>query len=430
MTMIAAIASFVLLIFPVATPAARPFDDPPKAKIPAKDDPLAEARGATDREEWAEASEKFRAFLDANPKAPGAAEARFWAGFCQVKLGEHAQAVEMLKPFTDALADDKWADDALLQIGKALHGQGKDAEALAAWKRHLEKYKESVWRTEVTLDIIDVLFRGATDLAACLDYCERLTKEVVDRGPTTEARYIGAYCLNSLRRFDESEAWADRLFDPESPLEEAWRQVLGAQRELLRGRVESALGAVDALAEEFPDLDQDARRDLLLRTVYVLRFNGRADRARELLLAELLRSSGRPEDEVNSLLDELGVTFGDDRRGDFLAALGRLSRATATPVVVRVAARDRHAQALKEGDHADQAETLLRPAMTSEAAEFPKFRAAMKLAEILADDPRRRGAAAQILEDLLPRLKRRDLIRRVREAAEEHRKPVADGKDK
>jgi tetratricopeptide (TPR) repeat protein len=198
--MIAAIASLGLTLW-LGSMAAQPFrDDPRQAKTSPKDDPLVDARKATDREEWDEAAEKFRAFLAANPDAPQAAEARFWAGFCLVKLGEDEEAVEILNPFTDALAGDKWADDALLQIGKAFEGLEREGEALASWKRHLEKYPQSVWRTEVTLAMIDLLFYHATDLPACLSYCRQLTQEVPDRDSTTEARYLGAYCLLRRRR--------------------------------------------------------------------------------------------------------------------------------------------------------------------------------------------------------------------------------------
>ena len=105
-----------------------------------------------------------------------------------------------------------------------------------------------------------------------------------------------------------------------------------------------------------------------------------------MLQAELLISSGRPEDQVESLLDELEAAFGDDRRADFLTALGHLSSDLKAPVVVRVAARDRHAQALRDDEHPKQAEAMLREALAAETAEFPRCRAAMKLAEILADD--------------------------------------------
>jgi tetratricopeptide (TPR) repeat protein len=213
--MIAAVATFVLMFSPWVAFPGRLADDPPKAEAPPEGDPLAEARRATDREEWDEALEKFQAFLGAKPEAPQATEARFWAGFCLVKMDENEKAVEFLKPFTEALAKDKWADDALLQLGNALHGQGLEPEALAVWKLHLAKYPDSVWRTEVSLNIVDLLFYHATDLAACLSVCERLTNEVDDRGATTEARYLGAYCLNALPSRSSARCWLRR--PPSSP---------------------------------------------------------------------------------------------------------------------------------------------------------------------------------------------------------------------
>jgi predicted negative regulator of RcsB-dependent stress response len=426
--MITAVATLGLTLWLGALPAIPSLDDPPQTKSSPKDDPLVEARKATDREDWDEAAEKFRAFIDAHPGAPQATEARFWAGFCLVKQGENEQAVAVLNPFTDTLAEDKWADDALLQIGKALRGLDKDSDALASWKRHLEKYPQSVWRTEVTLAVIDLLFYQGTDLTGCLSYCRQLTQEVQERDSTTEARYLGAYCLNALRRFAESEAWTDRLFDPESPLEEAWRRLLSAHRDLLMGQSELAKGAIDSLDTEFPDLDQEGRHDLLLKTTYVLRTCGQADRARELLQAELLLSSGRSEDDVGALFDELEAAFGDNRRADFLTALGGLSGDRKAPVVVRVLARDRHAEALTEDEHPEEAERILREALAAETAEFAQFRTAMKLAEILADDLDKRDDAAKLLDQIRTSLKRRDLINEIRSAADGYRKP-ADGGD-
>ena len=386
--------------------------------LPILSDPLAEARAAAAREDWDAAAPAFRADLDAHPDSPRAPEARFWLGFCLAKQGENDQAIEILSPFNATLAKDKWADDALLQIGKALRDLDRDKEALDTWRRHLDAYPDSVWRTEVTLGIIDILFHDLSDLPGCLGYCERLTREVDDRSATTEARYIGAYCLNALRRFDESEAWADRLFDPESPLEEAWRAVLGTHRDLLRGRADAALAAIDAIPAGFPDLDGDARHDLLLRTTYVLRFNGRADRARALIVEELYRSAGRPIDEVDTLIDELKTTFGDDRRADYLAALGRLAADPAAPIFVRVSARDTHAHALADDEKIADAEALLRAAIASETAEFPRFRAAMTLFEILANDVSRQADAVKTLDTLRSTLKRRDLTRQLSEAAD------------
>lgn len=425
--MFALISSLALTLCLGALPGVCSTEDPPASSTP-KDDPLVDARSATDREDWEEAAQKFRAFLDAHPDAPEAPEARFWAGFCLVKQGENEEAVELLKPFTEALARDKWADDALLQVGRAYQALGNENEALAAWKLHLQKYPKSVWRTETTLAVIDVLFHNTGDLAACLSYCRQLTQEVQDRDSTTEARYLGAYCLNALQKYDESEAWAERLFDPESPLEEAWRRLLSAQRDLLRGKVDPAVLAIDSLAADFPDLDEEGRQDLLLKTAYILRNNGRADRARELIQAEILLSAGRPEDQVGSLFDELEKTFGDDHRADFQSALTQLSGDRKAPVLVRVVARDRHAEVIRS-EHPEKAASLLREPLTNETAEFPRCRAALKLAEILAAELEKPGDAVKLLDEVLSNLHRRDLIHEVREAAEDYRKAATEPRD-
>ena len=210
--MILAVATLALMFSPSASFPGRLADDPPNAEAPPQGDPLAAARRATGREDWDDAFEEFQAFLDAKPQAPQAPEARFWAGFCLVKMGENEKAVEFLKPFTEALATDKWADDALLQLGNALHGQGLEPDALAAWKLHLEKYPESVWRTEASLNIIDLLFYHATDLAACLSVCERLTNEVrgYERSRSRPAIWEPIASTHS-EDITNREAWADRL---------------------------------------------------------------------------------------------------------------------------------------------------------------------------------------------------------------------------
>jgi tetratricopeptide (TPR) repeat protein len=414
--MAAAIVTVALLFSALPSIPGGLADDPPQTSDASKEDPLAGARASTDREEWDDAFEKFQAFLSAKPDAPQAPEARFWAGFCLVKMGQNEKAVETLKPFVDGLSNDKWADDALLQLGNAYQGQQQETDALATWKLHLDKYPGSVWRTQVSLNTINLLFHHSADLAACLSYCEQLTKEVPDREATTEARYLGAYCLNALKKFNDSETWADRLFDPDSSLEEAWRRLLEVQRELLLGRVVRSLAVIDSLAGEFPDLDQDDRQDLLLKMTYLLRSSGQSYHARELLLAELVRSSGHADAEVDSLLNELKLSFGDGHEAEYLACLGRLSNDPKIPIVTRLSALERHTQALVESKKGEQAESLLRNALTGETAEFPRFRAGRKLAELLAENPSRRDEAVKILDQLREGLKRRDLIHQVQEA--------------
>ncbi len=427
--MVAMLARVYVLIFGlisvvVTGPALA--DDPapdskPGASTTPDSDPLAEAKQLTDREDWGNAVEKFRAFLDEHPNDSKATEARFWAGYCLVKMGENDEAEELLRPFESTLAEDTWADDALLHLGRAYQAQEKREEALAAWKRSLEKYPDSVWRTEVNLELIYVLFHEKHDWASCFSYCERVVKDVEDRETTAEARYAGAYCLNALQRFEEAARWEEKWFDPESALEEAWRRLLDIQSELVKGKGESALGAVGSLDADFPDLDNDDRSDLLTRACQMLRFNGQSTRARDLMLTELRRSAVRSEDEVSTFLDELSEIFGQDQRLDYRSALADLSENHETPLMVRVIARDRHADSLREADQPQQAEAALREVLTKETTEFARVRCYLKLAEILADDQEDRKSAIKLLESLLPKLNRHDLSRQVRETLEEYR---------
>jgi tetratricopeptide (TPR) repeat protein len=414
-------AACVVLVSTLLAGIAAADDEPPATKSAKPADPLAEARELTNHEEWDQALERFREFLKAHPDDPKASEARFWAGFCLVKLEEHEDAKAMLGPFETTLARDLWADDALLHLGKAHHGTGKESDALAIWKRHLEMYPESVWRTEVTLELIHLLFYDLHDLPACLGYCERLVKEVDDRETTGEARYLGAYCLNAQKRFDEAAKWEDAQFDAESPLEEAWRRVLGVQRDLIQGQTQPAFAALDSLNVDFPDLDHESRTDLLTRACYVLRFNGHTDRARELILAELRGASGRSEDEVSDLLGELSETFGDERWNDYLEALVTLAGHPETPLMVRVIARERRAEALVEEDHPARAVAALREVLADEKTEFARVRAAIQLAGILADDRDDRQGALKVLDDQIAKVSRRDLVHQLRSAAESYR---------
>jgi predicted negative regulator of RcsB-dependent stress response len=91
-----------------------------------------------------------------------------------------------------------------------------------------------------------------------------------------------------------------------------------------------------------------------------------------------------------------------------------------------VTARDRQAQGLKDDEHNDQAEALLRAALASEKAEFPRFRAALKLAEVLADHPAKRDDATKVLDGLRTELKRRDLIHQLRDASARYRRQQAE----
>ena len=392
-----------------------------QAPGPPPSDPLAEGRALAEKEEWAEAVEKLRAVLRAHPDAPQAPEARFWVGFCLVKQGEDAEAIETLRPFETTLSQDTWADDALLHLGSAYHSKGDADLAIAAWKRLLDKYPESVWRSEALLKIVDILFNDSADYAACLPYCERVVKEVSDPEASSPARLCGAYCLNALRRFDDAERWADQWLDRGHAHEEAWRRVLAAQRDLIQGHPDAAMATLEAIEADFPDLDEGARLDILLQTASVLRKHGHPDRARTLLGAEFRRPSRRAEDDFSALLEALSQTFGPDHRADFLDALSDLSTDPKVPMPIRVAARDRHAQALREDDHDDRAADLLRKALADEPSEYGRVKAAIALANLLAEAKEDRTNAARVLADLLPRLRRRDLAHQVREELAKYR---------
>src|SRR5262249_27588716 len=153
------------------------------------------------------------------------------------------------------LAQDKWADDALLQLGRAHQRNGASDPALAAWKRLVEKYPDSVWRIEAELSIADELFNARNDYGACLSYCEAVVKESVPFAAITEARYVGAYCLNALGRRDDADRWMDRWFAPDVAIEAAWRGVINAQRALNRGNATEAFAIIASLYADYPDID-------------------------------------------------------------------------------------------------------------------------------------------------------------------------------
>ena len=404
--------ALVPLVLAVALLGRQGTPDPPASTEAG--DPMAVARVLATREDWPEAVEAFRGFLRHHPDAPEAPEARFWVGFCRVKLGEDEAAIEALRPFESTLADDKWADDALLHLGHAYRDHDERDLAVAAWKRLRDKYPDSVWRGEATVQIIEVLFQGAGDYAACFPYCERLVEESTDSDATARARFAGAYCLGELKRFDDAERWEGRWLDRGDAHEEALRRVLAAQRDLIRGKVEAAVSALTGLDGEFPDLDEGSHLDALLQATGVLCKHGKADKAREMLRNELKRPSKHAGDDFDSILDRLEEAYGKDRQSSFLNTLNTLANDGSVPMVARVALRERQAQALCRDGKADRAGELLRETLNREPAEFARVKAALKLADILANDRNDPPGAIKVLDELLPKLKRRDFAHEVR----------------
>src|SRR5262245_21918510 len=115
-------------------------------------DPLAEAKSIMAQENWKAASSAFLKYLRKQPSSPQVSEATFWAGYCLVKEGDFEQAIQALRPFeskgSGGLSGDKWADDALLQLGHAYRGANERDLALESWKRLIDDYSDSVWKPE------------------------------------------------------------------------------------------------------------------------------------------------------------------------------------------------------------------------------------------------------------------------------------------
>jgi tetratricopeptide (TPR) repeat protein len=390
---------------PAGNPHSRARVEPPAASS----DPLAEAKGLMGEDEWGPAIKALRRLLDRRPDADQATESRFWLGYCLVKDEEFAQAILALQGFEAAPAGSKWTDDALLQIGHAYRGEGERERALGAWKRLLADHPGSVWIHDALLGTIQLLYFDAEDYAACLPYCERLLQSEPSPDESWEARRIGAFCLNATRRFDDAGRWIDRWFDPGSPSEEAWRTLLGAQKDLLRGRVEEAVTTIHNLRRHFPDLDLDGWLDILVRASSQLRQNGQAARARALMSEALYQLSDASEEQVGSVLDELETDINSSP--SYQEELARIAADLKTPVVTRAAARGRLVAELREEEKSWKAAELLRESLARDEGEFLRSRAALLLGEILADDLHDRAAASVLLTAELPKLHRRDHIR-------------------
>lgn len=386
--------------------AARASDEPV--------DVLDEATSQVANQEWEVAATLLADFVRERADSPRVPEARFWLGMCHVKLGESQQALDVLRPFEGPLADDPWQDDALLQLGYAYHAMDEWELAISSWNTLLEKHLESPWRNEAYLSSIDLLFHDASDPAACLEVCQRMIQEVHDLDQTLDARYLGAYCLNAMERFDDADQWMNAALDDESALEEAWRQVLSAQRALLDSKPEAALATVAALESTFPELDLGSRLDLVWRASSMLRLNGQAGQAREMLLATLRRTPGIEQAWILALLEELADAVGEQRPADYMQDLAALASDATVAPLIRVAAREEQIERYRDHDQAPKALALLRDVLATETADFVRYRAATLLAEILAMDQEEPAQAINLLTEELNRLKRRDLAEKMR----------------
>jgi hypothetical protein len=69
---------------------------------------------------------------------------------------------------------------------------------------------------------------------------------------------------------------------------------------------------------------------------------------------------------------------------------------------------------------------MLREALAVETAEFPRCRAGLKLAEVLAEELDKPDDAVKLLDQLCTNLKRRDLIKLLRDASDGYRKQAQE----
>ena len=114
------------------------------------------------------------------------------------------------------------------------------------------------------------------------------------------------------------------------------------------------------------------------------------------------QSTGHSEDGINELLDHLEETATDD--DSFASILKQLADDTSLPLLPRVIVRDRHVQVLRDDDHQDEAQLLLREALSKEKNEYPRFRAAILLARVINEDQEDPAGAIEVLDAIAPKL--------------------------
>lgn len=124
---------------------------------------------------------------------------------------------------------------------------------------------------------------------------------------------------------------------------------------------------------------------------------------------------------IHTVLDEMDALLGDDRLEEFLDLYALFAGNESWSTTIRVLVRERVVADLRKAKKPRKASEFLRESLDGEQAEFQRYRAAILLAEVLAEDLNDRDAAVKLLDELLPNLKRRDFIRGVRERLQEFR---------
>lgn len=397
-----------------------------------KSDLLEDVRQKCEQEDWNGALESLDAVLREHPEGDHLQEARFWRGFCQEKIGDYVEAISSLSRFESDLAKDTWADDALLHLGYARRYNSDPEAAIKTWRQLLEDWPHSIWRTEAWEQLIDVHFNEQHDLERTHLACQGMLDEATDPDADDEPRYLGAYCLNALHRYDEAVQWEEKWLPADDAEKQGWAMVLLAQREILQGESAQAMERLQKLDETFPDFDFGTRLSLIVRGISMLRNHKHGDEARQLIVRELQRSQGQAEYQIEQLLEELRSLEGDKITAQ-IAGLEELSSDQSFPLMTRVVIRDQLCQRLREDGQAERAAERLRDALDSEESEFARFKSAMLLAELTADDLENVDEAIQLLNRTAKQLTRRDLVTAIkqrlietREAGEEKKKEAEE----
>ncbi|MDE2506235.1 MAG: hypothetical protein KGM43_03385 [Planctomycetota bacterium] len=398
-------------------------DEPSKPPEVAAADPIAGARAAAESEEGDReaAAATLRAFLNEHPADPHAPEARFWLGFCQVRLGENESALETLRPFESLLGGDAFATRALVELGTAYHETLQNDLAMTAWKRVLDDNRsrgDEIRRAAA--GSIRVLEGTNSDPSRCRELCERVlelgrpTEDELEAPTDLDFKFIGGSCLNLLKQTEACDAWILRWFVALDPLDEAKRRILDAQRMILNAREEDGLKGLDAIDNDFADLDLEQRVELTLLTVQMLRKSNRVDLAGRRITAALENPLMLAnEAAVERLFDELAAVNAGELRPVLITTLSTMASDAGRPLTARLTALDRLATLELVDERAEAAAAVLRDALGRETAELARFRIGTRLAEILDDDLENPAEARKVLDDLKTKLRRRDLLDQV-----------------
>jgi TolA-binding protein len=373
------------------------------------------------KEDWEAAARPLQKYVTRYSHEPDLNEARLWLGYSLIRAGEHERAVGVLKPFETVSATDPWTDDGLLQLGRAYQWSGRYDAAAAAWTRLREQFRDSVWNVEALCCLINLEFYDRENFSACFSYCEKLLDQTTQDSVSAswEHRYIGAYCLNSMRRFEDANAWIEKWFDPRSAHEQAGRAVLNAQRAALSGDLEPGRKLAEHLAAEFPELEGDVWLDLVIRCGAMLRQAGQHETARELLLSSLSRVDNLSSEQVGWILGEVNATLSPD---EFPKVLESLWLNDERSVVVRQVVRDRFVQHCREHDKLKEAAESLKTWLSNDLLpQVLRARTCLELAALQHNDLESAAAAIETLEAALSRIDRDDLRRELEEQLGEYR---------